>query len=120
MLPVIVSESIILKKATIEEMGGKNSSINMREKKHVAILILIFTARKRKFAKVMFLQVSVCPQGGCGCLGRGRAWLPGGVHGCWGGMCGCWGACVVAGGACMVAGGHVWLLGGLHGCWGCA
>ena len=88
-----------------------------------------------KFAKVMFLQVSVCPQGG-----RGHAWLlrggmrgcsRGGVLGCsgghawllWGGMRGCsGGACVVApGGACMVApggmrgcsgGGHVWLLWG--------
>ena len=29
-----------------------------------------------KFAKVMFLQASVCPQG------RGRAWLLPGVHGC--------------------------------------
>ena len=48
-----------------------------------------------KFAKVMFLQVSVCPHGG--------------------------GACVVAGGwVCVVAlGGHVWLLrGGMHGSWG--
>ena len=44
-----------------------------------------------KFAKVMFLQVSVCPQGG-------HAWL--------------WGACMVAGeGACVV-------LGGMHGCGG--
>ena len=32
-----------------------------------------------KFAKVMFLQVSVCPQGVGGWL------LPGGVHGCSGG-----------------------------------
>ena len=60
-----------------------------------------------KFAKVMFLQVSVCPHGGDmhGCWGggglRGHAWLlPGGVHGC-------------SGGACMVApGGHAWLLWG--------
>ena len=42
-----------------------------------------------KFAKVMFLQVSVCPQRG---------------------------AYMVAWGACVVAGGHVWLLGGMHGC----
>ena len=40
-----------------------------------------------KFAKVMFLQVSVCPQGGGGVCGRGS------MHGR--------GACV-AGGACMV------------------
>ena len=74
-----------------------------------------------KFAKVMFLQVSVILftgghawllRGGmCGCSG-GHVWL------LWGGMCGCsqggvcghsGGACVVAlGGACMVApGGHV-------------
>ena len=52
-----------------------------------------------KFAKVMFLQVSVCPQG------EGHAWLlTGGVRGC------SWGACVVAPG-----GGHAWLLwGGEH------
>ena len=54
-----------------------------------------------KFAKVMFLQVSVCPQeggmrgcsggrGGCVWLLRGHAWLLwGGMHGCsWGGICG--------------------------------
>ena len=72
-----------------------------------------------KFAKVMFLQVSVCPQ-----WGWGHAWFPWGmcmVAG-WGGACvvargmcmvargvrGCWGAC-------MVARGHAWLLGG-HTC----
>ena len=50
----------------------------------------------------MFLQVSVCPQGGGGM----RGW-----RGC---MCGCQGACMVVWlqGACVVAGGHVWL-------WGC-
>ena len=57
-----------------------------------------------KFAKVMFLQVSVCPQGG-------RAWLlRGGMRGCSrGGMRGCsGGACVVApGGVCVVAPGGV-------------
>ena len=76
-----------------------------------------------KFAKVMFLQVSVCPQGG-------HAWLIGGVcmvapggH-AW--LLPAGGACVVAlggmhgfsggGGACMVAlrGGHAWLLPGGH------
>ena len=80
-----------------------------------------------KFAKVMFLQVSVCPQGGA-CVageggmhgwGGGRAWLGrgvcmagegdvrgwGGGHAWLGGMCG-WGVCV--------AGGHVWL-GGMRG-----
>ena len=46
-----------------------------------------------KFAKVMFLQVSVCPQGG-----RHEWLLAGGVRGC---------------GGCMVApGGHAWLLRG--------
>ena len=52
-----------------------------------------------KFAKVMFLQVSVCPRGGS-------------MRGC------SEGACVVAGGACVVApGGCAWLLqGGMHGC----
>ena len=50
-----------------------------------------------KFAKVMFLQVSVCSQGG-------HAWL------LWGG----------GGVACMVASrGDTWLLlGGMHGCLG--
>ena len=49
--------------------------------------------------------------------GGGRAWLLGGVRGCWGGhawllggMRGCWGGYVVAGG-------HAWLAGGgMHGC----
>ena len=48
-----------------------------------------------KFAKVMFLQVSVCPQGG-------HAWLlPGGMCGCSGGMC-----MVALGGVCSCSGGH--------------
>ena len=95
-----------------------------------------------KFAKVMFLQVSVCPP-------EGRVWLlrggtcvvaPGGcVHGCSrGGIGGCswgghvwllWGVCMVApgggvhgcsGGACIVAlGGHAWFLWGeVCGCTG--
>ena len=69
-----------------------------------------------KFAKVMFLQVSVilstggeacvAARGGCAwLLPGGHAWLPGGT-------------CVVApGGVCVVApGGHAWLLGGgMHG-----
>ena len=42
-----------------------------------------------KFAKVMFLQVSVCPQGG----GEWACVVAGGV-------------CMVAGGACVVAGGE--------------
>ena len=46
-----------------------------------------------KFAKVMFLQVSVCPRGG-------------GVRGCSGG------ACMVARGGAWLLGGHAWLLGG--------
>ena len=49
-----------------------------------------------KFAKVMLLQVSVCPRGG--------------------GVRGCRGTCVVVGGgACMVARGHA-MYGGMHGC----
>ena len=91
-----------------------------------------------KFAKVMFLHMSVSHsvhRGAC-MVARGRAWLLGGVHGCgghawlWGacmvargcawlqgGMCGCeghawlWGACTVAWGACVVAGGCAWLQG---------
>ena len=59
-----------------------------------------------KFAKVMFLQVSVCPY-------RGGAWFYlGGVHGF------IWGACVVLfGGACVVLfRGCAWFYsGGMHG-----
>ena len=75
---------------------------------------LVYYRPQTKFAKVMFLQVSVCPRGGRGCgvvaLG-GCAWLLGG-------------ACVVApgegmrgcsGGLCMVLfGGHVWFYLGGH------
>ena len=98
-----------------------------------------------KFAKVMFLHVSVCHF-----VHKGCAWLPGGcvvvggVHGRGGcewllgaymvarghawlqGVCVVAGACMVVGsmhgcwGASVVAAGHVWLLGGMHGCWGCA
>ena len=88
-----------------------------------------------KFAKVMFLQASVCPQGG-GVRGCPRGGMHGcsggGMHGCsgghvWllrgvGGMHGCWGACVVApGGACVVALGGCVVApgGGMCGCsWG--
>ena len=69
-----------------------------------------------KFAKVMFLQVSVCPQrGGGGVHGKG-AYVARGMHG--------GGVCVVVGGAC-VAGGNAWrgacmvgrvcMAGGVHG-----
>ena len=68
-----------------------------------------------KFAKVMFLQVSVCPHGGgmCGCSG-------GGMHGCcWGGMCGCCRGglrgCCRGGHAWLLLGGHAWLLLGCMG-----
>ena len=89
-----------------------------------------------KFAKVMFLQVSVCPQGGHAWLLAGGVCMvapggacvvaPGGacmvaLGGCMvgcsqgglGGMCGCsqGGHAWLLWGACMVApGGHVWLL----------
>ena len=95
-----------------------------------------------KFAKVMFLQVSVCShRGHAWLLLGGHAWLlPGGVHGCsqvgvWllqgacmvapgrgmrsctGGMCGCSQGCVrgCSWGVCVVAPeGHVLLLLGGH------
>ena len=66
-------------------------------------VVVVFNYRPQtKFAKVMFLQVSVILS-----TGGGHTWL------LWGGMHGC------SGGACMVApGGHAWLLpgGGMHGC----
>ena len=97
--------------------------------RHVCTAVVEMTTHdfyrpQTKFAKVMFLQVSVCPRGGhAWLLPGGRAWLlRGGVR--------AWllpgGVCVVApGGACVVApGGHAWLLqwghvwllpGGVHG-----
>ena len=64
------------------------------------------------FAKVMFLQVSVCPQGGMHGRGRvagGHVW-PGG-HACWGvwqgGMCGDGGGCAWQGG--MPPGRYYWI-----------
>ena len=72
-------------------------------------MLISFTYNYRtqtKFAKVMFLQVSVCPQGGV--YGRGHAWQEGGMHG--------WGACgrqhACQGG--MHDRGCVWQ-GGMHG-----
>ena len=95
----------------------------------------LFYRPQTKFAKVMFLPVSVCPhwggvrgfiRGACMVLFGGHVWfysgvcvwfyLVGGVHGF------IWGVCMVLfGGACMVLfGGHVWFyLGGMHGfIWG--
>ena len=67
---------------------------------------LHFYRPQTKFAKVMFLQVSVCPRGGGvrGCS-RGVCVVAPGGCGCLGGMCGCWGvACMVApGGVCIDA-----------------
>ena len=59
-------------------------------------LSLLHYCPQMKFAKVMFLQVSVC-------------------HG--GGMHGCGGVCVVARGCVWLPGGNAWLLGGggVHG-----
>ena len=82
-----------------------------------------------KFAKVMFLQVSVCPhRGGVHGFIWGHAWFySGGVCGfIWGscmvlfkGMCGfIRGACVVlfGGHAWFIQGGHLWFFwGGMHG-----
>ena len=75
-----------------------------------------------KFAKVMFLQVSVCPQGGgVAFMARGHMWQGACMVG---GVCGGGGVCVVVGGAC-VAGGNAWrgacmvgrvcMAGGVHG-----
>ena len=59
------------------------------------------------FAKVMFLQVCVCPQGG-------HAWWQGGVCGGRGGMCGGRGG-MCGGGGGMCGGGHAWWQGGMRG-----
>ena len=77
----------------------------------------VYYRPQTKFAKVMFLQVSVCPQGGMHgrgtCMAGGHAWQGACMTG---GMCGT-GACMAGergvhgGGVCM-AGGHAW--------WGCA
>ena len=71
-----------------------------------------------KFAKVMFLHVSVSHSV------HGGAWMLGG-HGCWRGVCGR-GACVPRGRhawhgrwVCVDGGMHVWMGGGMHGQDGC-
>ena len=72
----------------------------------------LITARKR--TKVMFLQVSVCPQRGAYVVAP-----RGGMHGCWGG------AWLLPGGHCGCSlgecngcsrGAYVVALGGMHGC----
>ena len=89
-----------------------------------------------KFAKVMFLQVSVCPQGEGGMRGwqggacvvaKGACMVVGGggacvvargrLRGCRGHVWLQWGTCMVVGGVCG-CGGHAWLQGGMHGCRG--
>ena len=84
-----------------------------------------------KFAKVMFLQVSVCPHWGGACVvapGGGwlllghHAWLlPGGMHGCSGGAWLFWGCMVALGGGGMCGcSGRSCLVAprGMHGCSG--
>ena len=70
--------------------------------------LLVFYCPQTKFAKVMFLQVSVILSTGGACVvARGACMVaPGGMRGCSGGVHGC------SGGACMVA------LGGMRGCSG--
>ena len=74
--------------------------------------MLLYYRPQTKFAKVMFLQVCVCPQGDV----HGA----GGVHGAGRGVHGGRGACVVPGGM-HGAGGHAWwqgvcgVAGGVHG-----
>ena len=64
--------------------------------------------------------------------GGRRAWLPGGMYGCWGACMAARVACMVARGMCLVVKGHAWLQGacmvargrhawlpwGMQGCWG--
>ena len=65
------------------------------------IKFLVIVTTRPKFAKVMFLQVSVCPQGGaCVVVPGGGMCGEGGVHG--------------EGGVCMVKGGRVWQRGGVR------
>ena len=83
---------------------------------------IAFYRPQMKFAKVMFLQVSVCPQLG-GVRGCSGGWWD--MHGCSGGhqwLLGghawlLWGACMVAlGGMHGFFGGHAWFFpGGMHG-----
>ena len=114
-----------------------NSSMYIRTSSFVSFAmypifntVLHFYRQQTKFAKVMFLQVCVCPHGG-------HAWLLGGVWLLpeWGCVWLLWGACMVAlgcmcgcfggvhhcsGGVCVVAPrGHAWLLlGGVWLLWG--
>ena len=102
-------------------------------------VVRYYYRRQTKFAKVMFLQVSVCPRGGmhgcggvCGCSGEGHTWLllgghvwllPGGHAWQRGGMHGRggWGVCMVKGGmhgkggSCVAKGGSGVTKGGMHG-----
>ena len=76
---------------------------------------LSYYCPQKKFAKVMFLQVSVHRGGMCGRWGvrgcRGPAWLPGGAYMVARRSAWLWGAC-------MIARGCTWLPGGMHGCQG--
>ena len=76
--------------------------------------IMPYHRPQTKFAKVMFLQVSVCPQRGA-CVAGGHAWwgvcMVGGMHGR-GEVCVAGGACMAGG--CAWQGGHAWQ-GGMRG-----
>ena len=96
-------------------------------KENYSMTYFHFYRPQTKFAKVMFLQVSVCPHGGvCVVLFWGACMV------LFWGVCMVlfWGVCMVLfGGACMVLFGGVWFylggicgfIGGVHGfIWGCA
>ena len=122
-LPLISCVKVKQKQAELFNYQGRNSSgssgrVRGAEKHEIYTAAFgghLFYRPQTKFAKVMFLQVSVCPHwgGACVVLFGGHAWFYSGV--CVvlfrGGMHGfIWGACV------LLFGGHVWLYsGGLHG-----
>ena len=84
---------------------------------YLKILVVHFYRPQTKFAKVMFLQVSVCPHRGAWFYLGGHAWFYlGGVWFYPGGVCGfIWGGRAwfyLGGHAWFYLGGHVWFSGG--------
>ena len=120
-------DSCVMESATAKHRRHWDTANNVIETFYCYCFKSPYYRPQTKFAKVMFLQVSVCPQGGacvvapgggaCVVAPRGVCMVaPGGGH-----------AWLLWGGAWLLQGGHAWLLpggcawllqGGMHGCSG--
>ena len=120
-------ETICIKVKVSVFEACSNYRFEHKKSNHQTCDNLHFYRPQKKFAKVMFLHLSVSHsvhRGHAWLRGGGHAWLlggggAGGMHGCSGGCAWFWGVCMVVGGNVWLPGGHAWLRwGGRAWLWG--